>query len=350
MVKKITYKDAGVDIDAANKFVQSLKTIVKPTFRPEVLSGIGGFGSLFALNIQKYKNPVLVSSTDGVGTKLRVAFMMNRHDTIGIDLVAMCVNDIVAQGAEPLFMLDYISTGKIKENILMDIVKGIVAGCKEAGCSLIGGETAEMPSFYKDGEYDVAGFVVGVVEKDKIIDGSSITVGDKIIGIASSGIHSNGLSLARKVLFDKPGIKPDEFYEELGCTVGEELLKPTRIYIKTVINLLRDLQINGIANITGGGLVDNISRILPGGCTANIQVGSWDVPSVFDLIKTKGGIDDREMFRTFNNGIGMVLVVPSGDEEEILLRLKGLNEKAFVIGEIESRKGRSKGPVKFINL
>jgi phosphoribosylformylglycinamidine cyclo-ligase len=350
MVKKITYKDAGVDIDAANKFVQSLKTIVKPTFRPEVLSGIGGFGSLFALNIQKYKNPVLVSSTDGVGTKLRVAFMMNRHDTIGIDLVAMCVNDIVAQGAEPLFMLDYISTGKIKENILVDIVKGIVAGCKEAGCSLIGGETAEMPSFYKDGEYDVAGFVVGVVEKDKIIDGSSITVGDKIIGIASSGIHSNGLSLARKVLFDKPGIKPDNFYEELGCTVGEELLKPTRIYIKIVINLLRDLQINGIANITGGGLVDNISRILPGGCMANIQMGSWKVPSIFDFIKTKGGINDKEMLRTFNNGIGMVLVVPSGDEEEILLRLKGLNEKAFVIGEIESRKGRSRSPVKFINL
>jgi phosphoribosylformylglycinamidine cyclo-ligase len=314
------------------------------------LSGIGGFGSLFALNIQKYKKPVLVSSTDGVGTKLRVAFMMNRHDTIGIDLVAMCVNDIVAQGAEPLFMLDYISTGKIEKNILVDIVKGIVAGCKEAGCSLIGGETAEMPSFYKDGEYDVAGFVVGVVEKDKIIDGSSITVGDKIIGIASSGIHSNGLSLARKVLFDKLGIKPDDFYEELGCTVGEELLKPTRIYVKTVINLLRDFQINGIANITGGGLVDNISRILPGGCMANIQMGSWKVPSVFDFIKTKGGIDDREMLRTFNNGIGMVLVVPSGDEEEILLRLKGLNEKAFVIGEIESRKGRSKSPVKFINL
>jgi phosphoribosylformylglycinamidine cyclo-ligase len=349
MDKKIAYKEAGVDIDAGNKFVQSLKTIVKRTKRPEVLSNIGGFGGLFALNIQKNKNPVLVSSTDGVGTKLRVAFMMNRHDTIGIDLVAMCVNDIIVQGAEPLFMLDYISTGKIDQTVLENVVQGIAAGCKEAGCALIGGETAEMPSFYKEGEYDVAGFVIGVVEKNEIIDGSSITVGDKIIGIASSGIHSNGLSLARYVIFDKLGMKPDKYVKDLGCTVGEELLKPTRIYAKTFLNLFRDFQIHGIANITGGGLDDNIARILPRGCLANIHLGCWDVPPIFDFIKDKGNISDEEMLRTFNNGIGMVIVVPAADEEEFLLRLKGLKEKAFVIGEIES-KSRRKRSVAFSSL
>lgn len=349
MDKKITYKNAGVDIKKADKFVQSLKTMVKPTFKPGVLSDIGGFGSLFALNIQKHNSPVLVSSTDGVGTKLRIASMMNKHDTIGIDLVAMCVNDIIVQGAEPLYMLDYISMGKINQSILMDIVKGIVAGCKEAGCALIGGETAEMPSFYGDGEYDIAGFAVGVVEKDKIIDGSTITVGDKILGIASSGIHSNGLSLARKVMFDKLEMSPDDFHEKLGCTVGEELLKPTKIYVKTILNLLRDFHIHGIAHITGGGLIDNISRILPKECLANIHLGCWEVPAVFDLIRTKVPIDDEEMFRTFNNGIGMALVIPAKDEEEILMRLYALKEKAFVIGQIESKDRRRKKPIKFTN-
>lgn len=349
MDKKITYKDAGVDIYKADKFVRALKTLVKPTFRPEVLSDIGGFGSLFALNVQKYTSPVLVASTDGVGTKLRVAFMMNKHDTVGIDLVAMCVNDILVLGAEPLFLLDYISMGTIDQTILQDIIKGIVAGCKEASCSLVGGETAEMPSFYNEGEYDIAGFVVGVVEKDKIIDGSSITVGDRIIGIASSGIHSNGLSLARKVMFEKLAMKPDDYHEDLGCTVGEELLRPTRIYVKTVLNLLRDFQIHGIAHITGGGLIDNIARILPKECMANIHVGCWEIPPVFELIRSKVQIDDEEMFRTFNNGIGMVLIVPRSDEEEILLRLKGLDEKAYVIGEIENKDGRRKKPVTFTN-
>ncbi len=350
MDKKITYKDAGVDINAANKFVKSLKTLVKPSMRPEVVSDIGGFGSFFALHNEKYNAPVLVSSTDGVGTKLRIAFMMNKHDTIGIDLVAMCVNDIVVQGAEPLFMLDYISIGKFDEDILTDLVKGIVVGCRQAGCSLVGGETAEMPSFYKDGDYDVAGFVVGVVEKDNIIDGSSITVCDKIVGIASSGVHSNGLSLARKVIFDKKGMNPEDFLEELGCTVGEELLKPTKIYVKTILNLLRDFQIHGIAHITGGGLVDNISRILPKGCMANIHLGCWDVPPVFSLIQSEGGIDDEEMLKTFNNGIGMVLVVRQKDEEDVIQRLNALNEKAFVIGEIESKGTKRKCDVKFTDF
>jgi len=341
MDKKLTYKDAGVDIDAADKFIDSVKKIVKPTFRPEVMSSIGGFGGMFALNKQKYDNPVLVSSTDGVGTKLRIAGMMNKHDTIGIDLVAMCANDIIVQGAEPVFLLDYISIGKINHEILENVLKGIADGCKQAGCSLIGGETAEMPSFYEDGEYDVAGFVVGVVDKEKIIDGSSIAVGDKIVGIASSGVHSNGFSLVRKVFFDSLKMKQDDYVEELGCTVGEELLKPTRIYVKTVLNIMRDFQINGISHITGGGLADNIVRVLPKGCRAKINLGSWDSLPIFDFLRGKGNVDEEDMLRTFNNGIGMVLIVPAEDADEIMLRLKGLDEKAFLIGEIES-KGRNK--------
>jgi phosphoribosylformylglycinamidine cyclo-ligase len=341
MDKKLTYKDAGVDIDAADKFVDSVKKIVKPTFRPEVISSIGGFGGMFALNKQKYDNPVLVSSTDGVGTKLKIASMINKHDTIGIDLVAMCANDIIVQGAEPLFLLDYISIGKINHQILEDVLKGIAEGCKQAGCSLIGGETAEMPSFYEDGVYDVAGFVVGVVDKEKVIDGSSITVGDKIIGIGSSGIHSNGFSLVRKVFFDHLEMKPEDYVDELGCTVGEELIKPTKIYVKTVLNIMRDFQINGIAHITGGGLLDNVVRVLPKECRANISMSSWDILPIFEYMKNKGNVDDEDMLRTFNNGIGMVLVVPAEDADEIMIRLKGLNEKAYIIGEIES-KGRKK--------
>ena len=341
MDKKLTYKDAGVDIDAADKFVDSVKKIVKPTFRPEVISSIGGFGGMFALNKEKYDNPVLVSSTDGVGTKLKIASMINKHDTIGIDLVAMCANDIIVQGAEPLFLLDYISIGKINHQILEDVLKGIAEGCKQAGCSLIGGETAEMPSFYEDGEYDVAGFVVGVVDMEKVIDGSSITFGDKIIGIGSSGIHSNGFSLVRKVFFDSLKMKPEDYVDELGCTVGEELIKPTKIYVKTVLNIMRDFKINGIAHITGGGLLDNIVRVLPEGCRANINMGSWDILPIFEYMKNKSNVDDEDMLRTFNNGIGMVLVVPAEDADDIMIRLNGLNEKAYIIGEIES-KGRKK--------
>ena len=342
MIAKKSYKDAGVDIESGNEFARAVKKLVKPTLRPEVLSEIGGFSGLFSVNTEKYRNPVLVSSTDGVGTKLRIAFMMDRHDTIGIDLVAMCVNDIVVQGAEPLFLLDYIATGKIRQDILLDVIKGIVQGCKEAGCSLIGGETAEMPSFYKEGEYDLAGFVVGMVERGKIIDGSSITVNDRLIGISSSGLHSNGFSLVRKVLFEAQGMKVHDHVEALGKTLGEELLMPTRIYAKTISNLLRDFQIHGMAHITGGGLIDNVERILPHGCMAHINLHSWETPPVFTYLQHIGDIEQTEMLRTFNNGIGMVLAVAEKDAEDILIQLKGLKEKAFIIGEIVEQTDREK--------
>jgi phosphoribosylformylglycinamidine cyclo-ligase len=330
----VTYKDAGVDIDSGNRFVKLIKPLVKATYRPEVMADLGGFGGLFSLNTSKYNNPVLVSGTDGVGTKLRVAFQADRHDTIGIDLVAMCVNDIVVQGAEPLFFLDYFATAKLDPEKGAQVVKGIAEGCSMAGCALIGGETAEMPGFYSPGEYDLAGFAVGVVDRDKIIDGSTMTVGNKLIGIASSGLHSNGYSLARKVLFERLGLGVNDELPGIGKTVAEELLTPTRIYAKTILNLLRDFRINGIAHITGGGLLENIPRILPNGCTAVINKNSWTMQDIFVIIRNAGNIDEMEMFRTFNCGIGMVLAVPENEAEEVLLRLSGLNEQAYVIGEI----------------
>lgn len=331
---KITYKDAGVDIDAGNTFVNLIKPLVKATSRPEVIADIGGFGGLFSLNTNKYKNPVLVSGTDGVGTKLKVAFMAGKHDTVGIDLVAMCVNDIIVQGAEPLFFLDYLATGKLDPEKAAAVVKGISDGCVQAGCALIGGETAEMPGFYAKDEYDLAGFTVGVVERNDIIDGSSITVGNKLIGIASSGLHSNGFSLARKVIFEKMGLTIHAPLPGIGKTVAEELLTPTRIYVKTVLNLRRDLRINGIAHITGGGLLENIPRILPHGCKAVIHRESWQMPAIFHLLQEVGNIEETELFRTFNCGIGMVLAVPENEAEEILIRLSGLNEQAFLIGDV----------------
>ena len=331
---KSTYKDAGVDIDAGNTFVKLIKPLVKATSRPEVIADIGGFGGLFSLNTNKYKNPVLVSGTDGVGTKLKLAFMADKHDTVGIDLVAMCVNDIVVQGAEPLFFLDYLATGKLEPEKAALIIKGIAEGCTMAGCALIGGETAEMPGFYADGEYDLAGFTVGVVERDNIIDGSTITVGNKLIGLASSGIHSNGYSLARKVIFDTMGLTIDSPLPGLGKSVAEELLTPTRIYVKSILNLRRDFRINGVAHITGGGLLENIPRVLPNGCKAVIRKNSWEIPSIFTLLQEAGNIDETELFRTFNCGIGMVLAVPESESEEVLIRLSGLNERACVIGEV----------------
>jgi phosphoribosylformylglycinamidine cyclo-ligase len=331
---KTTYKDAGVDIDAGNTIVKMIKPLVKATSRPEVIADIGGFGGLFSLNASKYTNPVLVSGTDGVGTKLKLAFMADKHDTVGIDLVAMCVNDIIVQGAEPLFFLDYLATGKLDPENAADIVKGITDGCIQAGCALIGGETAEMPGFYAPGEYDLAGFTVGVVERDRIIDGSSITVGNKLIGITSSGLHSNGYSLARKVIFEKMGLTINDQLPGLGKSVADELLTPTRIYVKSILNLLRDFQINGMAHITGGGLLENIPRVLPHGCKALINKASWDVPAIFRLLQDAGGIDEEELFRTFNCGIGMVLAVAGNEAEEVLIRLSGLNEQAFVIGEV----------------
>lgn len=331
---KITYRDAGVDIDAGNRFVQMIKPLVKATTRPEVKTDIGGFGGLFSLHADKYKRPTLVSSTDGVGTKLKLAFMMDKHDTVGIDLVAMCVNDIIVQGAEPLFFLDYLATGKLSPEKAVEIVKGISEGCVQAGCALIGGETAEMPGMYSEGEYDLAGFTVGVVDDDKIIDGSTITVGDAIIGIASSGLHSNGYSLARKVFFDKMGLSVDSRLDELQTSLGEALLTPTRIYVKAILNLIRDFQIKGMAHITGGGVLENIPRVLPKNCQAILQKDSWPKPPIFEALRQGGNIDETEMYRTFNYGIGMVLIVPAAEAEDILGRLGGLQEKAYLIGEI----------------
>lgn len=332
---RATYKEAGVDIEAGNSFVQKIKPLVKSTFRPEVMTEIGGFGGLFSLNASKYKNPVLVSGTDGVGTKLKLAFLADRHDTVGIDLVAMCVNDIVVQGAEPLFFLDYLATGKLDPEKAAQIVAGIAEGCRQAGCALIGGETAEMPGFYADGEYDIAGFTVGVVEKEQIIDGSSITVGNKLIGIGSSGLHSNGYSLARRIIFDHMGLSINSPLPDSGKTVAEELLTPTRIYVRAVMNLLKDFRINGIAHITGGGLLENVPRVLPNGCAASFKLGSWTMPSIFTIMQDAGNVEQNEMYRTFNMGIGMVLAVGATDVDDILSRLNGLGEQAWLIGEVK---------------
>jgi phosphoribosylformylglycinamidine cyclo-ligase len=332
--KTISYKDAGVDIDAGNTFVKMIKPLVKATARPEVIADIGGFGGLFSLNSSKYKNPVLVSGTDGVGTKLKLAFLADRHDTIGIDLVAMCVNDIVVQGAEPLFFLDYLATAKLDPDKGAQIVKGIADGCVQAGCALIGGETAEMPGFYAGNDYDLAGFAVGVVEREKIIDGSTITVGNKLVGIASSGLHSNGYSLARKIILDVMGLGINDNLPGLDRTVADELLTPTRIYVKSILNLLRDFSINGIAHITGGGLLENVPRVLPHGCKAVIDRQSWQEPAIFDILRQGGNVEESEMYRTFNCGIGMVMAVPEGEVDDILIRLSGLNEQAHVIGEV----------------
>jgi len=331
---KVTYKDAGVDIDAGNRFVQLIKPLVKATSRPEVLTDIGGFGGLFSLNAGKYEKPTLVASTDGVGTKLKIAFLADKHDTVGIDLVAMCVNDIVVQGAEPLFFLDYLATGKLAPEKAVEIVRGISEGCVQAGCALIGGETAEMPGMYGDGEYDLAGFTVGVVDNTRIIDGSSITVGDRVIGIASSGLHSNGYSLARKVFLDIQQLSLDATPEGLERPLGEELLTPTRIYVKAILNLLRDFQIKGMAHITGGGILENVPRVLPRHCKAVIAKESWPKPAIFELLRAGGNIEETEMYRTFNYGIGMVLVVPEREVDDIMMRLVGLKETAYLIGEI----------------
>ena len=337
MQEKITYKDSGVDIDRANSFVERIKPLIKATSRREMMSGIGGFGGLFHLDISKNRDPVLVSSTDGVGTKLKIAQMMDKHDTVGIDLVAMSVNDVVVQGAEPLFFLDYIATGKLLVETTVQIVEGVVRGCQEAGCALIGGETAEMPGFYPDGEYDLAGFCVGVVDADKLIDGSEIRVGDRIIGIASSGLHSNGFSLARRVLFEEGKLRPEDKIEGLDECLGLALLKPTKIYVKSILNLIKNFNIRGIVHITGGGFTDNIPRIVPGPCRAVIRKGSWPVPPIFDLIRRVGGVDEEEMLRVFNMGIGMIIIAAETDQAEILERLEKLGEKAYALGVIEKR-------------
>jgi phosphoribosylformylglycinamidine cyclo-ligase len=334
-LKRLTYKEAGVDIEKGDVFVQAIKPMVESTFRPDVLTNIGGFAGCVSLNLERYKKPVLVSSTDGVGTKLKIAFAMDRHDTVGIDLVAMCVNDVIVSGAKPLFFLDYFATSQLEPEKAKRVVSGIVKGCVEAECSLVGGETAEMPGFYKKREYDLAGFAVGIVENDQLIDGSSVRVGDRLVGIASSGLHSNGYSLARKVLFEHSKMDLWSRVAEIGEVLGEELLRPTKIYVKTVLNVVRDFHITGMAHITGGGITGNLPRVIPKGCTALIRKGSWEVPSIFSLLKEKGNISEDEMLRTFNNGLGMVLIVKSEETEDIMARLRSLGEKAFAIGEIE---------------
>ncbi len=334
----IKYKDAGVDIDKATSFIEKIKSLINVTKRPGVIEELGGFGALFELDTKKIHNPILVSSTDGVGTKLKIAQMCNKHDTVGIDLVAMCVNDILTIGAEPLFFLDYLATGKLDEITLTSIIRGIVKGCQEAKCALIGGETAEMPGFYKEGEYDVAGFVVGCVEKENIINGEKITKKDILIGLASNGLHSNGYSLVRKILFEKYKFSVDKYVDELGTTIGEELLRPTRIYVRSILYLLKEIgHIRGIAHITGGGLIDNLPRILPQELMARIENGSWEIPPVFTYLKELGPIENGEMLRVFNNGIGMVLVVENGWEDDIMKELRSLGEKVYIIGEVVKR-------------
>ena len=334
MKESFTYADAGVDIDKANKLVDAIGKIARQTACAGVIGDIGGFGGLFSLNLTNLERPVLVSSTDGVGTKLKIAFMLNNHNTVGIDLVAMCVNDIIVQGAKPLFFLDYISMGKLDNQRATDIITGIAQGCKQAQCALLGGETAEMPGFYSDNEYDLAGFAVGVVDNDKIIDGTEIRVGHKLVGVASSGLHSNGYSLVRKVCFEVLNLKIDQYIPELGKALGEELLIPTKIYAATVRGLLKDLPIHGIAHITGGGISENVVRIVPRTCSIFIREGSWEIPPIFSFLQQAGNISAKEMIRTFNLGIGMILVVPEYAVQDVMQRIEAMKERAFVVGEI----------------
>ncbi|MGB9790389.1 MAG: phosphoribosylformylglycinamidine cyclo-ligase [Thermotoga caldifontis] len=331
MVK--SYKEAGVDLEAADKSVEGIKRLARLTYTPNVLSEIGLFAGFFEVP-SSYSKPVLVSGADGVGTKLKIAFMMDKHDTVGIDCVAMCVNDLLVHGARPLFFLDYLAVGKLDPERVEQIIRGIVKGCLEAGCALIGGETAQMPDFYAENEYDLAGFAVGIVDRDRIVDGSRVEEGDVVIGLASSGLHSNGFSLARKILLNHYAI--DAYVDELGKTLGEEMLTPTRIYVKSVLKILDD-SIHAMAHITGGGLLGNLPRVLPEGLEARIDRNAWQVPSIFKLIQRLGGIDDEEMFRTFNMGIGFVLVVAKDAVDRIVTSLTSNGEKAWILGEI--RKG-----------
>ncbi len=335
MEQKLTYRDAGVDIDAGNRSVQLIKDCVRATYRPEVLGDLGGFGGLFALNIAKYKEPVLVSGTDGVGTKLKLAFLLDRHDTIGQDAVAMCVNDILVQGAEPLFFLDYLAVGKLLPEKVAAIVKGVAAACQESGCALIGGETAEMSGFYPDGEYDIAGFSVGAVEKTKIITSERVKDGDLLLGLPSSGLHSNGFSLVRKIVFDVKGFTGQETLPELdGKTLGEELLTPTRLYPRICLPLIEKFHLHGMAHITGGGFYDNIPRALPEDMGCEIDAGAWEMPPIFRLLQSWGNVDWPEMYRTFNMGIGMVLIVDPAEAESVRAYLTKQGEVFYPIGRV----------------
>jgi phosphoribosylformylglycinamidine cyclo-ligase len=333
-MSQLTYRDAGVDIDAGNKAVDLMKKHVRSTYRPEVLGDIGGFGGLFALDVAKYRQPVLVSGTDGVGTKLCIAFMADKHDTIGQDAVAMCVNDILVQGAEPLFFLDYLAVGKLSPEQVAAIVSGIAGACLESGCSLIGGETAEMASFYKNGEYDIGGFAVGVAERSKLITGQNIKPGDALLGLPSSGLHSNGYSLVRKICFDVKKMDINEQIPELSKTLGEELLIPTKLYPKACLPLVEKFDIRGMVHITGGGFYENIPRVLPEGCGVEVDTEAWPKPPIFSLLQQWGNVAWPEMYRTFNMGIGMILVVPQSEVKSIQDDLTARGETSYIIGHV----------------
>lgn len=336
----LSYKDSGVDIEAGNELVERIKPIAARTRTAGVMAGLGGFGSMFELPLDRYKNPVLVSGTDGVGTKLKLAIDLNRHNTVGIDLVAMCVNDIIVQGAEPLFFLDYFATGKLDVETAASVVEGIGKGCELAGAALVGGETAEMPGMYSDGEYDLAGFCVGIVEREKVIDGSRVQCGDKLIGLASSGPHSNGYSLIRKSIEHSQSILTDPLN---GKPLGDCLIEPTRIYVKPLLKLLEKIPVHAMAHITGGGITENLPRVLPGNCGAKISLSSWDRPEIFNWLQQKGQISDEEMLTTFNCGIGMIVCVDQKNESAALELLNQQGESAFSIGEIiEKDENRAK--------
>jgi len=339
MKKRFTYKEAGVDIDIADKAKDKIKSIVRKTFTKGVLCDIGKFGGFFRFNYKDYKNPVLISSVDGVGTKLKIASLLKKYDTVGIDLVNHCVNDILVHGAKPLFFLDYIAMAKAEPNVVVDIVKGLTTACKLERCALIGGETAQMPDIYEEGDFDLVGLIVGVVEKNEIIDGRDIKIGDKIIGLPSNGLHTNGYTLVRKLFFEKKKYRVNDFIPELKTTLGRELLKPHKSYSKIIFKLIRKFTIKGIAHITGGGFLDNIPRILPKDVSVIIKKDTWRILPIFNLVRRLGNLDDLEMFRTFNMGIGMVLVVSDKESSKIISYLNEVDEKAYEIGEIVGFKG-----------
>ncbi len=335
----ITYKDAGVDVNAGYEAVNLMKKYIKGTYNDNVLGDVGSFSGLYALDLKGMEEPVLVGGTDGVGTKLKLAFIMDKHDTIGQDCVAMCVNDIICQGAKPLFFLDYIATGKLIPEKMAEIVKGVAEGCKMADCVLIGGETAEMPGFYQKGEYDIAGFAVGMVDKPNIIDGSSIKERDLLIGIASSGVHSNGYSLVRKLVLEEKN-RIDDYYDCLGHTVGEELLLPTHIYVKGILEVLDRYEIHGLSHITGGGFIENIPRMLPDGLDAEIILGSWEINPIFHLLKEWANIEDVQMYNTFNMGIGMVIACPESSGDGVIDTLSKAGYESHVIGSVKKGEGK----------
>lgn len=336
MNSSLSYRDAGVDIEAGDQLVENIKPFAKRTMRPEVLGDLGGFGALVEIS-KTYQNPVLVSGTDGVGTKLRLAFEWDKHDTVGIDLVAMSVNDILVQGAEPLFFLDYFACGKLDVARATDVIKGIAAGCEQSGCALIGGETAEMPSMYPEGEYDLAGFAVGVVEKSAVITGKTIVAGDVILGLASNGAHSNGYSLIRKILArDQPDLDA-EF--DNGKTLRQAIIAPTRLYVKPILSALKQFKIKGLAHITGGGITENVPRVLPENCTAEIRADAWQMPKLFQWLQSAGNVDTQEMYKTFNCGIGMVVIIAANEAAALTQHLQNAGETVFTLGKIRARQG-----------